>query len=143
AGGAARRRRLAPRPAGAGAAGEGRVTVVVFAGPSIGRDAAPAGRDWDWRPPAAQGDVYRAALGRPRAIAFIDGFFHGVPAVWHKEILWALAQGIHVLGASSMGALRAAELADFGMRGVGGIFRDFRDGVLTDAEAVVVLYAAG
>lgn len=119
------------------------MTVVVFAGPSIGRDAAPAGRDWDWRPPAAQGDVYRAALGRPRAIAFIDGFFHGVPAVWHKEILWALAQGIHVLGASSMGALRAAELADFGMRGVGRIFRDFRDGVLTDDDEVAVLHAPG
>lgn len=115
--------------------------AVVFAGPSIGRDRAPAGPDWDWRPPAAQGDVYRAALDRPRAIAVIDGFFHGVPAVWHKEILWAMAEGIHVFGAASMGALRAAELAEFGMRGVGRIYDDFRAGRLTDDDEVAVLHA--
>ena len=28
-----------------------------------------------------------------------------VPAVWHKEILWAMSCGVHVYGAASMGAL--------------------------------------
>ena len=46
-------------------------------------------------PPVAQGDIYRAVRRRPRAIGIIDGYFEGVPAVWHKEILWAMAQGIH------------------------------------------------
>ena len=61
-------------------------------------------------------------------IGLIDGYFDGVPAVAHKEILWALDQGIRVLGAASMGALRAAELAPFGMEGVGAIWRDYADG---------------
>ena len=61
-------------------------------------------------PPAARGDLYRAALAGPQVIGLIDGYFDGVPAVAHKEILWALDQGIRVLGAASMGALRAAEL---------------------------------
>jgi hypothetical protein len=117
------------------------MTVVVFAGPTIGRDEATALLPCDYRPPAAQGDVYRAARARPRAIAIVDGYFHGVAAVWHKEILWAMAEGIHVFGASSMGALRAAELADFGMRGVGRIFADYRSGVLTDDDEVAVLHA--
>ena len=49
-------------------------------------------------PPVGQGDVYRAATRyRPRAIGIVDGYFHQVPSVWHKEILWAMAEGIHDL----------------------------------------------
>jgi hypothetical protein len=62
----------------------------------------------------------------------VDGYFQWAPSVWHKEILWAMQEGVHVFGAASMGALRAAELAPFGMRGVGRIFQAYRDGVLTD-----------
>ena len=82
-------------------------------------------------PPVQHGDVYRlASLRRPRAIGIIDGYFQQVPAVWHKEILWAMEQGIDVFGSASMGALRAAELAPFGMQGVGRIFEAYRDRAL-------------
>jgi hypothetical protein len=70
----------------------------------------------------------------------LDGYFDGVPAVWHKEILWAVAMGIAVFGAASMGALRAAELHSFGMRGIGRIFEHYRDGVLTDDDDVALLH---
>jgi hypothetical protein len=94
----------------------------------------------EWRPPARQGDVYRAARERPDAIGLIDGYFDAVPSVWHKEILWALSQGISVYGAASLGALRAAELDAFGMIGVGRVYEMFRDGVLTDDDEVAVLH---
>ena len=55
----------------------------------------------------------------PDAIGIVDGFFHQQPSVWHREILYALSQGVPVFGGASMGALRAAELADYGMTGVG------------------------
>lgn len=113
--------------------------IVLFAGPSLGRGAV-ASADIELRPPAAEGDVYRAARERPRAIALIDGYFEAQPAVWHKEILWAMAQGIHVYGAASMGALRAAELHSFGMVGIGTIFRAYRRGVLQDDSEVAVLH---
>jgi hypothetical protein len=61
--------------------------------------------------------------------------------VWHHELRAALASGIPVFGAASMGALRAAELASFGMIGIGQIFRWYRDGVLTDDGAVTLLHA--
>jgi hypothetical protein len=102
--------------------------ACVFVGPSLPAAALPAIPGLVALPPVAQGDVYRAAQGRPRAIGIIDGYFEGVPSVWHKEILWAMAEGIHVFGSASMGALRAAELCDFGMLGVGPIFEAYRAG---------------
>ena len=56
------------------------------------------------------------------AILIVDGEFGQSLSVWHKEILHALHRGIRVVGASSMGALRAAELDRFGMEGVGEIY---------------------
>jgi hypothetical protein len=106
------------------------VSAFVFVGPTLPAAALPAIPGLVALPPVAQGDLYRAAQRRPRAIGIIDGYFEGVPAVWHKEILWAMAQGIHVFGSASMGALRAAELCDFGMQGIGQIFEAYRAGTL-------------
>lgn len=111
---------------------------VVFIGPSIAAAEARRIADFDYRPPAAQGDVYRAVASGAVAIGLIDGYFEGQPAVWHKEILFALASGVHVFGASSMGALRAAELAIHGMRGVGRIYEWYASGVI-DADDEVAL----
>src|SRR5439155_25574779 len=103
------------------------MSVYVFTGPTI--SAAEAARELQamYLPPAAEGDVYRVARKRPQAIGIIDGYFQSTPPVRHKEILWAMSRGIHVFGSASMGALRAAELASFGMEGVGTIFEFYRD----------------
>jgi hypothetical protein len=115
--------------------------VVAFLGPTLAVDDARALLDAEYLPPAGHGDVLRAALRRPRVIALVDGVFERVPTVWHKEILFALSEGIHVYGAASMGALRAAELADFGMRGVGEVYRAYADGALEDDDEVAVAHA--
>jgi len=93
-----------------------------------------------WRPPVRQGELYRAALERPAIIGVVDGYFEVTPTVWHKEILWAMSQGIHVYGSASIGALRAAELHPFGMVGIGEIYEAFRDGILEDDDEVAVLH---
>lgn len=116
------------------------MTVAVFIGPTCRRAEAEAVLDALYLPPVAQGKLYRAARTRPRAIGIVDGYFQQTPAVWHKEILWAMAQGIHVFGSASMGALRAAELAPFGMEGIGRIFEAFRDGLLEDDDEVAVTH---
>ncbi len=117
------------------------MTAVVFVGPTLAPQAVSDRLDATILPPVRQGDVYRVVGDKPTAIGIIDGFFEGVPSVWHKEILWAIEQGVPVFGSASMGALRAAELADFGMIGVGGIFEDYRDGVLQDDDEVAVLHS--
>jgi hypothetical protein len=116
------------------------VTTYLFVGPTLSRTEIGALCDFVCLPPAAQGDVLRLTRARPRAIGIIDGYFDGVPAVWHKEILWAMTQGIHVFGGASMGALRAAELHPFGMRGIGRIFEAYRSGGLEDDDEVAVLH---
>jgi hypothetical protein len=115
--------------------------IVAFLGPSLPLADARAIVDADFRPPAAMGDVLRAVAAGVEAIALVDGVFERVPAVWHKEILFALARGIPVYGASSMGALRAAECHAFGMVGVGAVFEAFRSGSLTDDDEVAVAHA--
>lgn len=125
------------------------MSIAVFLGPSLPRAEAEAILAADYLPPVRQGDIYRLVQQRrPRAIAVIDGYFQEVPSVWHKEILWALDQGIAVYGAASMGALRAAELARYGMVGVGKVYESYRSGsyapyideVFEDDDEVAVIH---
>ncbi|GGH23499.1 hypothetical protein GCM10007036_29300 [Alsobacter metallidurans] len=102
---------------------------LIFLGPSLPAAEARALTDTPILPPAAQGDLYRAVLAhRPRVVGIVDGYFHQVPSVWHREILWAISEGVAVFGAASMGALRAAELDAFGMVGIGRVYKGFRAG---------------
>lgn len=115
-------------------------SVYVFAGPTISPREALAELKAVYLPPASEGDVYRVGLKQPKAIGIIDGYFQSVPAVRHKEILWAMSSGIHVFGSASIGALRAAELAAFGMEGVGLVFKCYRDGILEDDDEVAIAH---
>jgi hypothetical protein len=114
--------------------------IVVFLGPSLSIDEARGTLAARYLGPARCGDVLRARRLAPRAIAIVDGVFARTAAVWHKEILLALDDGIAVFGASSMGALRAAECAPFGMVGIGRIFEAYRDGLYTDDDEVALLH---
>ena len=114
--------------------------IVIFSGPTISHDEISRHLECQCLPPARRGDIYDVARQRPRAIGIIDGYFQGELSVWHKEILWAMSRGIHVFGASSMGALRAAELHQFGMHGVGRIFENYRDGIWEDDDEVALIH---
>ncbi len=111
---------------------------VLFAGPSLwGVSYDRTGLDV--RPPARQGDLHRAVVEGADAIGLIDGVFGFVPSVWHKEILFALKSGVRVMGAASLGALRAAECASFGMEVVGSIASSYADGSrIEDADVCLV-----
>lgn len=114
---------------------------IVFAGPSLVPGDRARFPGLEFLPPAACGDVFAAARLRPPAIGLIDGLFETTASPWHKEILWALARGIPVIGAASLGALRAAEMRGHGMLGCGRIYRDFVAGRLTDDDEVTVEHA--
>src|SRR2546426_192892 len=86
--------------------GGSRMSAVIFTGPTLSAVDARMVLDVDYRPPAAEGDVYRAAQGHPHLIGIIDGYFERIPAVWHKEILWAIE-------AETYAALEAAAKALF------------------------------
>lgn len=120
------------------------MSVYVFLGPSLPVAEARAVLSAEYLPPVAMGDLY--ALVKTRAqrgdlVGIVDGLFEQVPAVWHKEVLYALSRGVLVFGAASMGALRAAELCSFGMVGVGQIFESYRAGELEDDDEVAIVHA--
>jgi hypothetical protein len=114
------------------------MTTYVFLGPSLPLDRARAILEATYLPPIQQGDLLRLLELNPRYVGIVDGYFETVPAVWHKEILLAMSKGVHVFGAASMGALRAAELQPFGMIGVGQIFQWFRDETIVADDEVAV-----
>ena len=115
--------------------------VVVYAGPSISADQVravlPQAR---LRPPAARGDLLADDWHPGDTVVLIDGYFRERRSVGHKEILWLLGQGVEVIGAASMGALRAVELAPYGMRGVGTVYRMFASGEVDGDDEVGVLH---
>ena len=114
----------------------------VFLGPTLGHEAARAILDAEYRAPAAVGDVYRAVCAGAGVVLIVDGYFQRVPAVWHKEILYALSRGVAVYGCSSIGALRAVELHRYGMVGVGAVFRAYLAGEIEDDDEVAVSHLA-
>jgi hypothetical protein len=114
--------------------------AVVFLGPSLSRNEAEAVVAAEFRPPAKRGDVLAAADDGAAIIVLIDGVFFQDCSVAHREILAVLKRGITVIGASSMGALRAAELDTFGMIGVGEIYRRFKNGELEADDEVALTF---
>jgi hypothetical protein len=115
------------------------MTALIFAGPSLHgyQHLLPPGIEL--RAPAARGDMMLALRLGARRIGLIDGYFGDRPSVWHKEILLAKSEGAVVFGAASMGALRAAECAAYGMIGVGEIFAAFASGRrIADADVAVL-----
>jgi TfuA protein len=99
-------------------------THAVFVGPSYSpnRISTPIGRVV--LKPVVRGDVDALLASCPHleAIGIIDGKFMTSFSISPKEILRAIDAGKRVYGSSSMGALRATELAAYGMVGVGAIY---------------------
>jgi len=114
--------------------------IVVFLGPSLSRARAEQILKADFRPPAKRGDIYRAAKEGAGVICLIDGVFFQDCSVAHKEVIYAMETGAKVLGASSMGALRASELDIYGMEGVGKIYQAYKSGHLVSDDEVALVF---
>jgi len=111
--------------------------VAIFAGPTThGMPAQLRTSATHWLPPARRNDVARIVdQGEPAVLVLCDGIFDAVPAVSHAELCHALDSGWQVWGVSSLGAIRAWELRDEGMRGFGEVYATFeRMPDLTDDE---------
>ncbi|MDQ1720606.1 MAG: hypothetical protein QOI26_340 [Pseudonocardiales bacterium] len=117
--------------------------IVVTAGPTISpaeiRREVPSA---EIRAPIAFGDAFGYGLTAGDRLLIIDGLFLHRPSVRHKELLGLLDDGVTVAGASSMGALRAAELHPFGMLGYGEIFAGYRDGRLEADDEVAMVHGS-
>jgi hypothetical protein len=113
--------------------------TVVFTGPSLTRAEAaarlPGARV---EPPIARGDIFRLAAEGCSTFLIIDGLFAHRLAVAPGELVDALAAGARVIGAASLGAIRASECRPAGMVGCGAVYRWYCLGVLRDDDEVAV-----
>jgi hypothetical protein len=114
--------------------------IIVFLGPSLERESAETILAAEYRPPAKRGDLLLAVRDGAEIIGLIDGVFHQESAVAHREILAAIRKGVTVVGSSSMGALRAAEMDTLGMTGIGEVYRMYRSGELVSDDEVALVF---
>lgn len=113
--------------------------IHVFVGPTLAcTEPALTAPDLRVLPPARHGDLFDPAIVHGDTVVLLDGVYHQAPALRHKEILAALARGVRVIGAASIGALRAAELRGFGMRGSGRIYEAYVEERLAGDDEVAV-----
>jgi hypothetical protein len=111
--------------------------TIVFFGPSIAESEVRRLAAVTHAPPIKRGDL--ADAGDYDVFVILDGEFGQNMSVSPKEILGVLKRGKTVIGASSMGALRASELDRSGMIGVGWVYDYFRRcAVRRDADVALV-----
>jgi TfuA protein len=113
---------------------------LVYLGPTLPLDDAKKLLEAEFRPPIKRGDLTQVVKEQP-VIVIIDGEFGQSLSVSPKEILQLLDRGVKVVGASSMGALRAAELNSYGMEGVGWVFDAYHSGRIVRDDEVAVTYS--
>lgn len=117
-----------------------RTRAVVFAGPSLPQRARPDSGVVMWRPPAGRGDLDDLNLDPTITVVLVDGYLVQQHPPSPTEVFRLIARGHEVWGCSSLGALRAAELRNHGMRGFGWVYNRVVDRTITyDDELVATL----
>lgn len=117
--------------------------LVVYVGPTLAaREVRDIAAEAEVLPPAEGGSLASQRWRAGDVVVLIDGYYRDRPAVRHKEIMHLTASGVEVVGAASMGALRAAELDTFGMRGVGQVYQMYKAGEICGDDEVAVTHVA-
>lgn len=115
------------------------MTTFVYVGPSMPHEDACKILNAEYLPPVKRGDLQNIP-DDVDTVVIIDGVLLNDAAVGHREILSLLKSGINVIGGGSMGALRAAELGSFGMKGLGRIYEEYKSGRVDGDDEVVLAY---
>lgn len=118
---------------------------IIFVGPSLDVQKARKIFDADYRPPAKKGDLIgllsKSKDADSMIVGLIDGLFlQDYPPTPIEVYQLVRKRNILVLGAASIGALRAVELERFGMIGIGKIFELFKLRKFTADDEVAVTF---
>lgn len=116
---------------------------IVYLGPTLSRDEAIKILDADYRDPAKKGDFLMLSRDsdEKKYVGFVDGvFLHDYPPSPIEVYHLATRKNIELIGAASLGALRAVELEKFGMKGIGKIFELYRNGIIDADDEVAVTF---
>jgi len=120
---------------------------VIFAGPTMAGLTTPVAlkrAGITALPPVKRGDVEQLVSTQPAGtMVIVDGQFQQCLSVGHAEIRSALAAGWQVWGLSSMGAIRAYEMREMGVRGFGSVYEFFCKQVDFRDDEVALLHESG
>ena len=117
---------------------------IIYLGPTLSREEAIRILDADYRDPAKKGDFLMLSRDsdQKKYVGFVDGvFLHDYPPSPIEVYHLATRKNIELIGASSLGALRAVELEKFGMKGIGKIFQLYKNGIINADDEVAVTFA--
>ena len=118
---------------------------IVFIGPSLAIEKARKIFNADYRPSAKKGDFLRllACLNDDdrTIVGLVDGLFlQDYPPTPIEVFQLLIKKNILVLGAASLGALRAVELEKYGMIGIGKIFELYKKNKIAADDEVAVTF---
>jgi len=116
---------------------------IVYLGPTLSREEAIKILDADYRDPAKKGDFLMLSQDsdEKKYVGFVDGvFLHDYPPSPIEVYHLATRKNIELIGAASLGALRAVELEKFGMKGIGKIFQLYKNGIINADDEVAVTF---
>lgn len=115
--------------------------VVVTAGPTISSAEVKAIiAHAEVVAPIQFGDAFGYGLRRGDTLVVLDGSSLDAPPARQKELLALITDGVRVIGAGSVGALRAVECGEFGMEGYGWVYDAYRNDVLIADDEVWSVY---
>ena len=115
------------------------IKPIIFGSASISCLPKAIMKEFIIKPPIKKGDLDKLHTDSP--VLIIDGYFGNHLAITPKECLKYLNTGRVLMGSSSMGAIRASELWQYGMIGIGTIYNLYRLGHLQSDADVAVLYS--
>ena len=118
---------------------------IIFIGPSLTIEKARKIFNADYRPPAKKGDFLRllACINDDdrTIIGLVDGLFlQDYPPTPIEVFQLLIKKNMLVLGAASLGALRAVELEKYGMIGIGKIFELYKNNKIDADDELAVTF---
>jgi TfuA protein len=111
---------------------------VVFAGISLSRTKIRKVIAADVRDPVMQGDLDK--LSDRRVVAIIDGELTPGSILPLDEVRRSLDRGMTIVGAASLGALRAYEMREEGMKGYGWVYEAYCANRISGTDEIAVAY---
>lgn len=115
------------------------MSIHVFMGMSMPHAEACKVLKAEFHPPVRRGDLPELPADT-KFVGIVDGVFQSESSVGHREIMDLMKGGVTVVGGGSMGALRALELEELGMIGVGRVFNMYRDGIIEGDDEVALVF---
>lgn len=97
--------------------------IKIYSGLSLSEiELQKRNPEFEFSGPIKRGQLLTDIKSGYHIIGIIDGFFLNHLAVTPSEIIDCIRCGVKIFGASSMGAIRAADLDSIGMIGIGKIY---------------------